>query len=527
MSKLSESDYRSCILEPKLEKLGYPHRDLNHCRRGASFKDYGGTYHLDYLFYFNDEPILDIEAKPKEKQFDKAHEQATYYARNFDPVRVIPYIICAAGERIEMFKAVPSKNGVGVEFKRLEKLLSWKELISRIKSAIKPKTVETITETTLGLESLKTVYNELFKTLKQKRPKFKNDDEVVLAMNDILCEFITGNRWQSIRKRYNLSEMKTARIKEILGWYSLREISGHNLAYAYREFVTRQFTGTTPSWVKGEEREVGRYLTPAPVIDFMVKLCNPKPTDKIIDFACGSGGFLGAIVHRMLGKVNLYKYLKENIFACDVDEFSVSTARTFLTLLLRKDTPSISFNLFHHNGLFSQKVHTWEQDLGKIIKEGSFDLIISNPPGGARYNLGYEDEIKGMFPLERGKKVLQNGPLFIQRAIQLARNRGKICLIVPHGILANVQLQYLRKYIFENCEVKAIISLPRGIFPNVQSKMSILYMVKTRRPSLKKEAFLAGVNTGKDPETGEECNLDSELKKILERYKEGFERNKV
>ncbi|MFQ6091594.1 MAG: class I SAM-dependent DNA methyltransferase, partial [bacterium] len=240
---------------------------------------------------------------------------------------------------------------------------------------------------------------------------------------------------------------------------------------------------------------------------------------RVIDPACGSGGFCGGILGYLEDRIDKSQFLETNLFACHVDQFAVSTAKTFIDLLLpgRQEV----FNIFHHNGLCSDRVHSWEKDdLGDVIAEESFDLIISNPPGGADYNLGYDDELRSNFPLEKHKKGnLQNAPLFIQRAIQLARDGGKICLIVPDGTLANVQLQYLHKHIFDTCRVKAVVSLPRGIFPNVPSKMSILYMIKDKKPEVKEPIFMAEVKTGTESETGEEYNLESELEEILREFR--------
>lgn len=562
MPKISEADYRSCILEPMLEKLGYPHRDISICRRSKGFKDYSGKYWLDYLFSIEGRSVLDIEAKPREKQFDAVYNQATYYARNFEPTKVIPYIICAAGSVIKMYKAISSRSGVGVEFQELDRLLTWEELRKKVKEALKPTTIEAATDITLGLENFKAIFEELFKILRScRRPKFKNNDEVVLRMNSILRLTMTGQSRDMIYK--NLPKSVVAKIEEVLGWYPLTEIEGHNLAYAYREFVTRNFTGTTPWWAEAGEKEIGRYLTPASVVKFMVELCDPEPEERVVDFACGSGGFLGAVANRMLDKVKINHYLSNKLFACDADLFSVSTAQTFMELLLPgKQIPAeiseksfyasalkpgeqMTFddyhpdigitrprrlpftstskkgvlNIFHHNGLFSGKIHSWERNLSRFIPEKSFDVVISNPPGGMNYNLGHEDELKNLFPMESGREKLQNAPLFIQRAIQLAKNGGKICLIIPDGVLDNIQLRYIQDYIFTNCQVKAIISLPRGIFPNVPSKMSILFMIKTEKPYLEEPVFMAGIKTGVDPKTGEEYNLESELAEILKAYR--------
>lgn len=516
MPKISEDDYRSCVLDIKLESLGYPVKDIKFVRRGASnrFKVYGGDYQPDYIFYFENRPILDVEAKPSESQFDNVYDQATFYARNFrikDQPFTIPYIICASGDKIKMYKAVASKTGLGVEFEELKEILSWTALLDKIKQALKPATIEIASETTLGIEKFRDIFEEIYKTLSESgRPKFNNDDEIVMTMNEIIRATLNLQDKIKIYERYSLSKKVINRIEEILGWYDLNKIEGNNLAYAYRDFITRAFTGTVAWWMREKDKEIGRYLTPAGIIDFMVKVSEPQSIDKIIDFACGSGGFIGGVLGYLKGKIQPQKFLESNIFTCDVDEFSVSTAKTFLELLLPGKQENL--NIFHHNGLWSEKVHSWEKnDLSDMIKSEFFDLVISNPPAGADYNLGHESHLSKVLPLIDLNKKCQNAPLFIQRAIQLAKNDGKICFIVPDGILANTQLKYIRDYISQTCQVEMVVSLPR-IFPNVTSKMSIIYMKKCKEPNPKEPIFSAIVSQT------EESNLEVELESIYKRW---------
>ena len=512
MPRISEDDYRSCILDPFLEKLGYPYRDIKFVRRNVRFKVYDKERLADYIFYLENRPVLNIEAKASETKFDEVYSQATFYSKNFSK-DAIPYIICAAGNKIKMFKAVASKTGLGIEFEELKEVLSWTALIQKVESALKPATIEVASETTLGIEQFRNIFREIYLTLlEQGRPKFKNDDEIVMTMNEIIRATLNGQDRFKIYERYSLTKKVIDHIEEVLNWYDLNQIEGYNLAYAYRDFITKAFTGSVAWWAKEKDKEIGRYLTPAAIIDFMVKVSAPEKTDKIIDFACGSGGFIGGILGYLKDKIDQQEFLSKNIFACDVDEFSVSTAKTFLELLLPGKQERL--NIFHHNGLWSQKIHSWERDdLSNTFKNDSFDLVISNPPAGADYNLGHEEHLSKVLPLVDLNKKCQNAPLFIQRAIQLAKDNGKICLIVPDGILANTQLKYIRDYIKETCQVEMIISLPR-IFPNVASKMSIIYLTKCKKPDSKKPIF------GMSVSESEETNLEMELENIYKKWQQ-------
>lgn len=543
----NEADYWDNVVTPLLDGLGVP-KGAHIRRREFPITTHWGKRWGDWLVFVENRPMLVIEAKQSERDFEKAKADAKTFAINFKParqedreaireIRAIPYIFTPCGEKLIMFKLAILEDGITPYLQPLEELLTYKELEQIAHRSVTFTGKRPLEENLLSTSQFRINFEEIYNAIEKKIiPKAKINlpgakDSVVLVLNEILLASFQKRDRELIYKNYKFTKKVTKQIEEVLGRYDLKQIEGPNLAYAYRDFVTRNFIGTTPLWAGKGEKEVGRYLTPAPVIKFMVELCNPTPKDKVIDFACGSGGFLGAIATRMSSRVDIPKYLSENLFACDVDPFSVSTAQTFMELLLpgkqtlaqvieteisklkrfRKTKRKGILNIFHHNGLFSEKIHSWEYDLSSIIPEQSFNLVISNPPGGTDYNLGHEEELKKFFPLER--KSLQNAPLFIQRAIQLAKNGGRICLIVPDGVLANIELQYLQEYIFNTCQVKAVISLPRGMFPNVSSKMSILYMIKTKVPSIKKPIFMASV------EDEEETDLESELKKILENYK--------
>ena len=496
--KIKEGDYRSAILDPYLRKLEYPVENLDYCRRGVDFKIYDRKRFADYIFYYNDKPILDIEAKASEKDFDVAVSQAHAYGKNFNPDgSAIPFVMAAAGKKIVMFQAKPLEMG-GVRYEPLPEVLPWKELINIVEKALKPKKIKDITSTIIGLENIVSFFTNISGILhNQRRPKL-NSDRIIIAMNDLLWMWVKNRRRGRIYKKYSISKKSRSEIEPLLKQYDAQTIKGNNLAYAYRQFLARYFRGESIEMTK-EKREssvkLGRYLTPTPVIDFMIKLSNPDRKDKIIDFACGSGGFLGGIIK--LIKRNKEKFLKSNLYGIDIDPFSVSSAKTFLFLLLSGKFED--FNIYQTNALLENE----------NIKDGSFDLVISNPPGNDRYVLGNIKAIKQRFSLIKNKMLL-NPFLFITQAVYLTKNNGRICLIVPDGVFANKNYEDLRDFIFSNMQVKAIISLPRNIFPNVSSKMSILYAIKTKSPDKNKPIFMAKIS--------EDADLGIELQGILEKY---------
>lgn len=571
----NQSDYWDNVVTPILDGSGVP-KGADVRRREFPITTHWGDRNADWLIFVNNRPILVIEAEYSAQRLDKALADAKTFATNFNPkrkedrqvigvIRNVPYVFAACGNKLVMAKLVTLEDGLtnGLEF--LPGLLTYEELKQIANRSVKPTGAKPLEKNLLATNQFRINFEEICEAIEGRIPeeKFKfrvsnPKDLEVFVLNEILLATFHGKDREIVYKNYEFPKKVIRRIEETLNRYDLTQIEGPDLAYAYREFVTQNFTGEGFGYC--DKKEVGRYLTPAEVISFMVKLVGITPKDKVIDFACGSGGFLGAIASRMLQKTDLGIYLKEKLYACDIDAFSVSTTQTFMELLLpgkqlssdfRKEyfyakslrpgkqislddirptlgiaqPPRLDFdreegilNIYHHNGLFSKKVHSWEKDITGVIKDEDFDVVVSNPPGGETYELGHENRLRKLYPLSI--KKLQNAPLFIQRAIQLAKNSGRICLIVPDGVLANTQLQYLREYVFKNCEVKAIISLPRGIFPNVQSKTSVLYVEKCKKPPKKQEIFFAGF------EISESSTIETELNEIYEKYQRFQEKNK-
>jgi len=514
---MNEADYRSFVLNPLLrEKLGYPWRPdvIKHER---IFKAYGRSYKTDTLIEVNGYPSMIVEAKPQESQFDSGLEQAKFYAKNYQEGRVVPYIMVAAGDRFVVYRAVPGIDGLGVEFKQLDSLISWSELQNLIKGFIHKPTGD-IKDSTV--EQIKYVFEELNEAISSSiRPRYSKD-RCLIIINELLFNFLQGRPLDSIYRKNRTINRIRADIEKILRLYDLGEIDGTTLAYSFREFIDQNkfYLGTSEDFtIKGDRGKIkfiniARYLTPAHVIKFMVKLVEPDINDKIIDFACGSGGFLGAILSYFKDDKLKRYFIRNNLFGIDIDYLSVSTSRTIIGMLISGKEDNI--NIFHHNGLYSEKILEYEDNIAGIIKDNGFDIIIGNPPGNASYNGNDLDYIVEHLGLESEKSRFSDGELFLKRAVALAKPSGKICILVPDGILANSSTRYIRDSILKECQIEAIISIPR-IFRNVSSKMCVLYMTKNPPLYRHEEIFLTSANLDPKDET---ANVETELNKVYKEY---------
>ena len=117
------------------------------------------------------------------------------------------------------------------------------------------------------------------------------------------------------------------------------------------------------------------------------------------------------------------------------------------------------------------------------VREGEFDIVITNPPFGARDSTS---SILDQYELGDSKSQKRE-VLLLERQIRLLRPGGRLFTVIPEGILSNKRDLRIRRFIFEHCVVKAVIRLPQDAFKMSEGAActSLLYAVKkhTRNPS--------------------------------------------
>jgi len=225
----------------------------------------------------------------------------------------------------------------------------------------------------------------------------------------------------------------------------------------------------------------GAFRTPRHVIQMMVDIVNPAKNDKICDPACGTAGFL----------INAYKHiLKENTSKDGIFEDELSTHYT-ADLFSSDDWKRIKTNtLFGYDfstkmvrvGMMNSILHgitsphiTYQDTLGKhYVHNEEFDVILANPPFKGSI---LKSNIHPDFKVITTKTEL----LFLELMYDKLFVGGRCAVIVPDGVLfgSSNAHQKIREMLIENTELKAVISLPSGIFkPYAGVSTAILIFTK-------------------------------------------------
>ena len=111
-----------------------------------------------------------------------------------------------------------------------------------------------------------------------------------------------------------------------------------------------------------------------------------------------------------------------------------------------------------------------------LIEEGTFDIVLTNPPFGAK-----DETANIVTPYKMGRTGKQKREvLLLERHIRLLRPGGRLAVVIPEGILSNKNDWRIRELILEECIVKAVIRLPQDAFKMSEGAActGVLYAIK-------------------------------------------------
>lgn len=224
--------------------------------------------------------------------------------------------------------------------------------------------------------------------------------------------------------------------------------------------------------VMGTQGEAGQFLTPRHIINFIVSIVDPQKTDRILDPACGTAGFLISAYQHILRK-NTKGGSNKPGSALSFDDRKKMT-EYIVGYDISHDMVRLSLvNLYLHD--FSDpKIHEYDTLTSQDRWDDDYECILTNPPfmtpkGGIRPHK--------RFSIQANRSEV----LFVDYIMEHLTPTGKAGIIVPEGIIFQSANAYkaLRKMMVEQNYLYAVISLPAGVFqPYSGVKTSILLMDK-------------------------------------------------
>lgn len=272
--------------------------------------------------------------------------------------------------------------------------------------------------------------------------------------------------------------------------YDFNAIDADVLGTVYEQYLGHIVTNPQAAEVvekRTKRKSQGIFYTPTFVVKYIVQQTVGKylaehgyresRPPRVLDLACGSGSFLIEaydVIDRFVadkrghthGKqqaihdhARRLEILQQCIFGVDKDQQAVEVAR--LNLLLKASFQPARLpllqNIVHADSLRLD----WDREFKDVMKDGGFDIILGNPPYVRAENMQREDRDyymqSGRFKSAFGRFDIH--VLFVEEAIKLLRNGGRLGLIVPYAGLTQNYGQMLRLQILHTCGVETIVDL--------------------------------------------------------------------
>ena len=354
---------------------------------------------------------------------------------------------------------------------------------------------------------------------------------------------------------------ETIKIKQYSFEQIVKELEKYNLSATsddVKGIAFEQFLGTT---FRGE---LGQFFTPRTIVDFMVEVLDPQEGETVCDPTCGSGGFLIKAFEYVRDKIEkdveqCKKDLKAKLFNEEYEKLSEKEqlevnekySDYIKKLSIDISVPNKAYHkqseaeknrrisrlsssciygtdanprmartskmnmIMHGDGHGGVHHHDGLINVNGIF-ENRFDVILTNPPFGARIEKDYrlsdtdkfyddekiqeykkrygEDCIKQINELnvaiDKKQKVLDRFKLgkvsgltevlFMERCLNLLKPGGRMGIVLPEGVLNNSNLQKVRDFFESSAKILLITSIPQDVFiaSGATIKPSLLFFKK-------------------------------------------------
>ncbi|MDR2458415.1 MAG: N-6 DNA methylase [Clostridiales Family XIII bacterium] len=244
----------------------------------------------------------------------------------------------------------------------------------------------------------------------------------------------------------------------------------------------------------------GQFVTPIPLIDFLVRIVNPRSTETIIDPTSGIADFLS------ISYVNSDSKLDDNnIYGIDNDEQMVMLSQ--LNMLLNgdgnailkymPDKGSITWKFDDRNNLveLQPKLHkngNWDnwKDQTKLKK---FDVVLTNPPFGKQRKIEPKNkkdkeiiEMYELWDIAKSGNSIDPGIIFLENSYRILKENGRLGIVLSNSIASIDTWEKARKWFIERMRIVAIFDLPANVFADAGVNTTLIVAYKPKLSELKK-----------------------------------------
>lgn len=274
--------------------------------------------------------------------------------------------------------------------------------------------------------------------------------------------------------------------------------------------------------------EAAQFLTPLPVIEFIVQLVNPRNGDTILDPCCGIGDFLSLSFVNASTKPKEWQLDDANIYGVDLDENMITLAT--LNMLLNGDGEA---KLYDHpdKGSILTKIAigprlvdlepdehargNWDNWRDKTQLQ-KFDVVLTNPPFGedrayrvkskadrdiiemyetwylTRQKAEAEDALEAKHAAGKGRTkgapkgsdAIDLGIVFLENACRVLKDEGRLGIVLSNSIVSINRWARVREWLMARMRLVALFDLPANVFAETGVSTSIVIAYRPKPDEL-------------------------------------------
>lgn len=209
----------------------------------------------------------------------------------------------------------------------------------------------------------------------------------------------------------------------------------------------------------------GEFYTPKAVTQFIVDIINPQLGEKILDPACGTGGFLTCAIEHLRKQVNNpqeEELLQNSVLGVEKKPLPHQLCTTNM-ILHGIDTPK---NIRRDN--------TLAKPLTNYSPSDRVEIVITNPPFGGTEEDGIENNFPSAF------RTKETADLFLVFIMHILKPQGRAGMVLPDGSLFGEGVKTrIKEELLKECNLHTVVRLPNGVFnPYTGIKTNLLFFTK-------------------------------------------------
>lgn len=280
------------------------------------------------------------------------------------------------------------------------------------------------------------------------------------------------------------------------------QLERYSLLKTDKDVVGAAFEVFAESKLVGEK---GEFFTPREIVKTAIALIDPEPQQRILDPACGSGGFLIYALEHVWGKMEKSsKYrrspqlakMKQELagkcfFGIDKEIDLVKIAKAYMAIVGDGRGGIVQQNSLHKPENFRGRARTLFVEGDQFRK---FDVILTNPPFGSKikvlkdeasaFALGHAWKKEGDKWVQTDKaKDTEPQVLFVERCLEMLKDGGLLGIVLPETFFHAPKSKHIIAYIKEgNNNIKAVVDLPHNTFRPHNNAKTLLLVLQKGRP---------------------------------------------